>query len=57
MTLLFSFHDWSRRKGVEPVLILKNWRELIAATVIFLVVLDRLYGLENLLIGKGKADQ
>lgn len=30
---------------------------VIAVTVIFLVVLDRLYGLENLLIGKGKADQ
>jgi hypothetical protein len=57
MTLLLSFHDWSRHKGIEPVLILKNWRELIAVTVIFLVVPDRLYGLENLLIGKGKADQ
>lgn len=57
MTLLLSFHDWSRHKGVEPVLILKNWRELIAVTVIFLVVPDCLYGLENLLIGRGKADQ
>lgn len=30
---------------------------VILVTVVFLVALDRLYGLENLLIGKGKADQ
>lgn len=29
MTLLLSFHDWGQYKGIEPVLILKNWRELI----------------------------
>lgn len=28
MTLLLSFHDWGQYKGIEPVLILKNWREI-----------------------------
>src|SRR2546423_10027250 len=27
MTVLLSFHDWGQYKGIEPVLILKNWRE------------------------------
>ncbi|HRD77528.1 MAG TPA: ABC transporter permease [Hyphomicrobiaceae bacterium] len=30
MTVLLSFHDWGQTKGVEPVLILKNWREIAA---------------------------
>ncbi len=29
MTVLLSFHDWGQYKGIEPVLILKNWREII----------------------------
>jgi putative spermidine/putrescine transport system permease protein len=29
MTVLLSFHDWGQYKGIEPVFILKNWRELI----------------------------
>ena len=29
MTVLLSFHDWGQYKGIEPVLILKNWREVI----------------------------
>jgi putative spermidine/putrescine transport system permease protein len=29
MTVLLSFHDWGRYKGIEPVLILKNWREVL----------------------------
>lgn len=28
MTVLLSFHDWGRYSGIEPVLILKNWREI-----------------------------
>ena len=30
MTVLLSFHDWGQYKGIEPVLILKNWREIWA---------------------------
>ncbi len=29
MTVLLSFHDWGQYKGIEPVLILKNWREVL----------------------------
>lgn len=28
MTVLLSFHDWGEYKGIQPVLILKNWREI-----------------------------
>src|ERR1043165_9787485 len=28
MTVLLSFHDWGQYKGIEPVYILKNWREV-----------------------------
>ena len=28
MTVLLSFHDWGQYKGIQPVLILKNWREV-----------------------------
>jgi len=28
MTLALSFHDFSTVKGIQPVFILKNWREL-----------------------------
>jgi putative spermidine/putrescine transport system permease protein len=28
MTVLLSFHDFSTSKGIEPVFILKNWKEL-----------------------------
>ena len=27
-TVLLSFHDWGQYKGIEPVLILKNWQEI-----------------------------
>ena len=30
MTVLLSFHDWGQYKGIETVLILKNWREIWA---------------------------
>ena len=29
MTVMLSFHDWGQYKGIEPVFILKNWREII----------------------------
>ena len=29
MTVLLSFHDWGQYKGIDPVFILKNWREII----------------------------
>ena len=29
MTVLLSFHDWGQYKGIEPVFILKNWREIV----------------------------
>jgi len=29
MTVILSFHDWGQYKGIEPVFILKNWREVI----------------------------
>lgn len=29
MTVLLSFYDWGQYKGIEPVLILKNWREVL----------------------------
>ncbi|KAB2848952.1 MAG: ABC transporter permease, partial [Hyphomicrobiaceae bacterium] len=28
MTILLSFHDWGQYKGIESVLILKNWKEV-----------------------------
>ena len=32
MTVLLSFHDWGQYKGIEPVFILKNWREVFRPT-------------------------
>ena len=29
MTVALSFHDWGQYKGIEPVFILKNWREVL----------------------------
>src|SRR5579864_9049940 len=28
MTVTLSFHDWGQYKGIEPVFILKNWKEV-----------------------------
>ena len=28
MTVILSFHDWGQYKGIEPVFILKNWKEI-----------------------------
>src|SRR5262249_35732657 len=30
MTVLLSFHDWGQYKGIEPVPVLKNWREVLS---------------------------
>jgi putative spermidine/putrescine transport system permease protein len=30
MTVALSFNDWGRYKGIEPVFILKNWREVLS---------------------------
>src|SRR5437762_14192694 len=30
MTVLLSFHDWGQYKGIDPVLIMKNWQEVIS---------------------------
>lgn len=32
MTVALSFHDWGQYKGIEPVFILKNWREVLEDT-------------------------
>lgn len=29
MTVALSFHDWGQYKGIDPVFILKNWREVL----------------------------
>jgi putative spermidine/putrescine transport system permease protein len=29
MTVLLSFHDWGQYKGIEAVITLKNWREIL----------------------------
>ena len=28
MTVMLSVHDWGQYKGIEPVFILKNWKEI-----------------------------
>jgi putative spermidine/putrescine transport system permease protein len=39
MTALLSFHDWGQYKGIERVLILKNWREVLTDGYFFEVFL------------------
>ena len=29
MTVALTFHDWGQYKGIDPVFILKNWREVL----------------------------
>ncbi len=29
MTVMLSFHDWGQYKGIDPVFVLKNWREIV----------------------------
>jgi putative spermidine/putrescine transport system permease protein len=42
MTLLLSFHDWGQYKGIEPIITLKNWRE-IATDSYFLEIFTRTF--------------
>jgi putative spermidine/putrescine transport system permease protein len=42
MTVLLSFHDWGQYKGIEPVITLKNWRE-IATDSYFLEIFIRTF--------------
>jgi putative spermidine/putrescine transport system permease protein len=30
MTVVLTFHDWGQYKGIEPVFILKNWKEVFS---------------------------
>ena len=32
MTVLLSFHDWGQYKGIETIITLKNWREVVTDT-------------------------
>ena len=31
MTVLLSFHDFGQYKGIDPIITLKNWREIVGA--------------------------
>jgi putative spermidine/putrescine transport system permease protein len=42
MTVLLSFHDWGQYKGIEPIITLKNWRE-IATDSYFLEIFTRTF--------------
>src|SRR3984893_13079694 len=42
MTVLLSFHDWGQYKGIEPVFILKNWREVLTDSY-FLEMFERTF--------------
>jgi putative spermidine/putrescine transport system permease protein len=35
LTLLLSFHDWGQYKGIEPIITLKNWREIVTDSYFF----------------------
>jgi putative spermidine/putrescine transport system permease protein len=39
MTVLLSFHDWGQYKGIEPVITLKNWREIVGDSYFFEIFL------------------
>jgi putative spermidine/putrescine transport system permease protein len=42
MTVLLSFHDWGQYKGIDPIITLKNWRE-IATDSYFLEIFLRTF--------------
>ena len=42
MTVLLSFHDWGQYKGIEPVLILKNWKESLRKGMLHFGTKERL---------------
>jgi len=39
MTVLLSFHDWGQYKGIEPIITLKNWREIATDSYFFEIFL------------------
>lgn len=39
MTVLLSFHDWGQYKGIETVITLKNWREVVTDSYFFEIFL------------------
>jgi putative spermidine/putrescine transport system permease protein len=42
MTVLLSFHDWGQYKGIDPIITLKNWRD-IATDSYFLEIFARTF--------------
>src|SRR5437764_8673031 len=39
MTVLLSFHDFGQYKGIDPVITLKNWREIATDSYFFEIFL------------------
>src|SRR5436190_7291313 len=39
MTVLLSFHDWGQYKGIETIITLKNWREIVTDYYFFEIFL------------------
>jgi putative spermidine/putrescine transport system permease protein len=39
MTVLLSFHDWGQYKGIDPVVTLKNWRDIATDSYFFEIFL------------------
>jgi putative spermidine/putrescine transport system permease protein len=39
MTVLLSFHDWGPYKGIETIITLKNWREIVTDSYFFQIFL------------------
>jgi putative spermidine/putrescine transport system permease protein len=39
MTVLLSFHDWGQYKGIETIITLKNWREIVTDSYFFEIFL------------------
>src|SRR5205807_7134689 len=39
MTVLLSFHDWGQYKGIDPIITLKNWRDITTDSYFFEIFL------------------
>ncbi|HMK81793.1 MAG TPA: ABC transporter permease [Xanthobacteraceae bacterium] len=39
MTVLLSFHDWGQYKGIDPIITLKNWRDIATDSYFFEIFL------------------
>lgn len=39
MTVLLSFHDWGQYKGIDPIITLKNWRDIASDSYFFEIFL------------------